>query len=174
VLAGWVIMQMACLSSLFLHFRSGIVAGTVDGTLAFKFWPVIGIFSPDHAVVSAFTPHVFSRSVAVGYCIILVIAGAPFCVSLFYLAELFGLFAQRDILTQRTAIVMRRIGHATMATGYSPLLLGPVAHAIGILKPVTGITDGMIAFVLFGLILLAISHVMEVGHRLRQDNEEIL
>jgi len=56
----------------------------------------------------------------------------------------------------------------------SPLLLGPIAHAIGVLKPISGITDGMIAFALVGLILLAIAHVMEIGRHMRQDQEDIL
>ena len=69
---------------------------------------------------------------------------------------------------------MRRVGHCLMATGYSPLLLGPVAHAIGVLRPVTGVTEGMIAFFFMGMILLAISRVMAIGQRLQQDQEDIL
>ena len=174
VLTAWVVLQIGCLLSLFLHFRSGVVVGTINGTIAFKFWPLIDYFSPNHALSNAFSPHVFPLDVSVSYAIILMIASAPFCASLLYLAKLFDLYSHGEVFTQRNATVMRRIGHSIMATGYSPLLLGPAAHAIGVLKPVSGMTDGMIAFCFVGLILLAISHVMEIGQRLRQDQEEIL
>ena len=174
VFSAWVILQIGCIFSLFLHFRSGIVVGTVDGTVAFKFWPLIDYFSPGHASSNAFIPHVFPPNVALCYAIILMVAAVPFCGSLLFLAKLFGLYSHGEVFTQRNTTVMRRIGHSMMATGYSPPLLGPLAHAIGVLKPVTGITDTMIAFVFLGLILLAISHVMEIGHRLRQDQEDII
>jgi hypothetical protein len=174
ILALWVMLQIGCLMSLFLHFRSGIVTGTIDGTLAFKFWRPVDYFSPNHALSGAFVPHVFPLGVEIGYSVILIVASVPFCASLFYLAELFDLYSRGEVFTRHIATMMRRIGHAIMATGYSPLLLGPVAHAIGVLKPISGITDGMIAFVVVGLSLLAISHVMEIGRRLRQDQEDIL
>ena len=174
ILAVWGILQIGCLLSLLLHFRSGIVAGTIDGTVAFKFWPVIDYFSPNHALSNAFLPHVFSLRVVIGYAVVLTIASAPFCASLLLLAKLFDLYSHGVVFTQQNARVMRRIGHSIMATGYSPLLLGPVAHAIGVLKPVSGITDAMIAFIVLGLILLAISDVMEVGQRMRQEQEDIL
>ena len=174
VLALWGSLQIGCLLSLFLHFQAGIVAGIRDGTVAFKFWPMIEYFSPHYELKDGFSPHVFPLGVAIGYSLIMVIASVPFCASLLYLAKLFDLYSRREIFTQRTTSVMRRIGHSILATGYSPLLLGPFAHAIGVLKPVSGITEGMIAFVFVGLILLAISHVMEIGQRMRQDQEEIL
>ncbi len=174
VLGTWAILQIGCLLSLFLHFQSGIVAGTINGTLAFKFWPPIDYFSPSHASASAFVPHAFPTAVAIGYSLILFVASVPFCAALFYLAELFGRYSHGEVFTQRNATVMRRMAHSILATGYSPLLLGPLAHAIGVLRPITGITDAMIAFMLLGLILLAISHVMEIGKRLQQDQEAFL
>ena len=174
VLALWVILQIGSLLSLFLHFRSGIVAGTVDGTLAFRFWPPIDYFSPNHALSRTFVPHVFPLSVAVGYAVILVIASVPFCAFLLFLARLFSLYSRGEVFTKRNTAFMKYVGHSCMATGYSPLLLGPAAHAIGVLKPVTGINDAMIALIFLGLILLAISHVMRMGQRLQQDQEGIL
>ena len=174
VLAAWLICQTGCLLSLFLQFHSGIVAGTIDGTLAFKFWPLLDTFSRNHAVSGAFIPHAFPRTTAIGYTIILVTASVPFCASLLLLSRLFHFYAQGEVFTQRNATIMRRIGHCIMATGYSPLLLGPAAHAIGVLKPVTGMTQAMIAFILLGLLLLAMSHVMEIGQRMHQDQEGFL
>ncbi len=174
VFAGWMILQIGCLLSLFLHFRSGIVVGEIDGTLAFKFWPLLNYFSPNHALSNVFMPYDFPLLVSVSYAVIFVIASAPFCASLLYLMELFSLYSHGEVFARRNTTLMRRIGHSVMATGYAPFLLGPVAHEIGVLKPITGVTDGMIAFVFLGLILLAISHVMDIGERLRQDQEEIL
>lgn len=174
VFVGWMILQTGCLVSLFLHFRSGIVVGTIDGTLAFKFWPLLEYFSPNHALSNAFIPHAFPLLVSIGYAVIFVIASAPFCASLLYLMELFSLYSKGEVFAQRNTTVMRRIGHSIMATGYAPLLLGPFAHDIGVLKPITGVTDGMIALIFVGLILLTISHVMDIGERLRQDQEDIL
>ncbi len=174
VLAAWLILQTGCLLSLFLHFQFGIVAGTVDGTIAFKFWPLIDDFNPDHGVSNAFSPHIFPLSVEIFYAIILMIASVPFCASLLYLAKLFSLYSRGEVFTPHNATVMRRIGHSIMATGYSPLLLGPFAHWIGVLRPVTGMTGGMITFVFLGIVLLAISHVMDIGQRIKQDQEDIL
>jgi len=174
VLALWVILQVGCVLSLFLHFRSGIVVGTIDGSLAFKFWPLIDYFAPTHALSHEFSPHVFPLHVSIACSAILIMASVPFCAALLYLAQLFNLYLHGEVFSQRNAIVMRRIGHSIMATGYSPLLLGPLAHTIGVLKPITGLTDAMIAFVFLGLVLLAISHVMEIGQRMQQDQEEIL
>lgn len=174
VFAGWMILQIGCLLSLFLHFRSGIVVGEIDGTLAFKFWPLLNYFSPNHALSNVFMPYDFPLLVSVSYAVIFVIASAPFCASLLYLMELFSLYSNGEVFERRNTTVMRLIGHSVMATGYAPFLLGPVAHEIGVLKPITGVTDGMIAFVFVGLILLAISHVMDIGERLRQDQEDIL
>ncbi len=130
--------------------------------------------SPNHALENGFIPHVFPAGVAIGYTIMLLVASIPFCASLLYLAKLFSLYSHRDLFTAQNAKVMRRIAHSIMATGYSPLLLGPVAHAIGVLRPVSGMTAAMIAFFLLGLILLAISDVMEVGRYMQQDQDEIL
>lgn len=174
VLASWVTLQIGCMLSLFLHFRSGIVVGTIDGSIAFRFWAPIDYLAPTHALAHEFSPAVFPTPVAVAFSMILVVASAPFCASLSYLAQLFAFYSRGEVFTDRNTSVMRRIGHSIMATGYSPLLLGPVAHMIGVLKPVTGVTDGMIAFVFLGLILLAISHVMAIGQRLQQEQEAIL
>jgi hypothetical protein len=174
VLAGWVTLQAGCLLSLFLHFRSGIVAGTINGTIAFKFWPLIDYFSPTHALSNAFLPHLFPTSVSIIYAAILIVASAPFCASLIYLAKLFDLYSRGEVFSQRNVILMGRIGHLIMATGYSPLVLGPIAHAIGVLRPISGLTNGMIACMVVGLILLAVSHVMEIGQHLQQDQEDIL
>jgi hypothetical protein len=174
VLAMWAAWQTGCLLSLFLHFQSGIVAGTIDGTLAFRLSPFIDYFSPPHALSSAFAPHVFPVRTSALYAGILMIASVPFCVALLCLARLFDLYAHGEIFSQHTAKLIRRIGHAIMATGYSPLLLGPFAHAIGVLRPISGMTSGMIACLLAGLMLLAISHVMEIGQQMRQDQEDII
>jgi uncharacterized membrane protein len=174
LLAVSLAVQTGCLLSLFLHFRAGIVAGTINGTVAFKFWPALDYFSPTHALSSAFVPHIFPACVAIAYAMILLIASVPFCAALWYLARLFALYAHGEIFTPRTEAVMRRVGHAVLATGYSPFLLGPAAHAIGVLKPVTGVTNAMIACMLLGLILLAMSHVMAIGQRLQQDQESFL
>ena len=174
VLASWVILQLGCLLSLFLHFRSGIVVGTIDGSIAFEFWPPIEYFAPTHALAHEFSPKAYPRAVSIVFSAILIVASVPFCASLAYLAQLFTFYSRGEVFTERNTIVMRRIGHSMMATGYSPLLLGPFAHMIGVLKPVTGVTNGMIAFVFVGLILLAISHVMTIGQRLQQDQEDIL
>ena len=174
VLASWIALQIGCLLSLFLHFRSGIVVGTIDGSLAFKFWPPIDYFASTHALAHEFSPKAYPQAVSVVFSAILIVASAPFCASLAFLTQLFAFYAKGEVFTERTVIVMRRIGHSIMATGYSPLLLGPAAHLIGVLKPVTGLTNAMIAFFLVGLILLATSHVMTIGQRLQQDQEEIL
>jgi uncharacterized membrane protein len=174
LLALWLAEQIGCLLSLFLHFHAGIVAGTINGTLAFKFWPALDDFSPTHALSNAFVPHIFPAPVAIAYALILLVASVPFCAALWYLARLFTFYAHGEIFTPRTEAVMRRIGHAVLATGYSPFLLGPFAHAIGVLKPVTGVTSAMIACVILGLILLAMSHVMAIGQRLQQDQEGFL
>lgn len=174
VLVSWVILEIACLLSLFLHFRSGIVVGTINGSLAFKAWPPIDYFSPNHPLSDAFVQHIFPTGVEVAFSCLFVVASIPFCTSLFDLVQLFNFYSQGKVFTQGTVVVMRRIGHCIMATGYSPLLLGPIAHAIGVLRPISGITDGMIAFFILRLILLAISHVIEIGQRMRQDLEEIL
>ena len=174
VLTLWVILQVGCLLSLFLRFRSGIVVGTIDGTLAFRFWPAVDSVSPTHALAHEFRPRVYSRAVAIAYAGILVVASVPFCASLAWLAQLFGLYSRGEVFTDRNAAVMRRIGYALTCTGYSPLLLGPLAHLVGVLRPVTGVTDGMVVFFVAGLILLALSHVMAIGARLQQDQEDIL
>ncbi len=173
VLASWVVLQVGCVLSLFLHFP-GIVAGTIDGSIAFKFWPPVEYFAPTHALAHEFAPKVYPPAVSIVFAAILIVASVPFCAALGYLAQLFTFYSRGEVFTERNTIVMRRIGHSIMATGYSPLLLGPIAHLIGVLKPVTGVTDAMIAFFLVGLILLAISHVMTIGQRLQQDQEEIL
>lgn len=174
VLAFWVALQVGCVLSLFLHFRSGIVVGTVDGTVAFRFWAPLDYLACAHAFSREFAPTLLPPEVAVGFTMILIVASVPFCASLAYLAQLFGAYSKGEVFTRTTASVMRRIGHSVMATGYSPLLLGPIAHMIGVLKPVTGVTDAMIAFVFMGLVLLAISHVMAIGQRLQQDQEDII
>ena len=174
VLASWVILQVGCLLSLFLHFRSGIVVGTIDGSLAFKFWPPIEYFVPTHALAHEFSPKSYPRAISIAFSAILIVASVPFCAALALLAQLFTSYSRGEVFTRRNAIVMRRIGHLLMATGYSPFLLGPVAHLLGVLKPLTGVTDGMIAFCFAGLILLAVSHVMTIGQRLQQDQEDIL
>ena len=170
MLALWITLQVGCLLSLFLHFSSGIVAGTIDGSLAFRFCPPIDYFAPTHE----FSPKVYPQAVSIAYSTILVAASVPFCASLAFLSQLFTSYARGEVFSQRNTIVMSRVGHSIMATGYSPLFLGPVAHMIGVLRPVTGVTNGMIAFFLVGLILLAISHVMTIGQRLQQDQEDIL
>ena len=174
VLARWVLLQVGCLPSVFLRFRSGIVVGTIDGTLAFRFWPAVDYFSPTHGLAHEFRPRAYSRAVAIAYAGILIVASVPFCASLAWLAQLFALYSRGEVFTDRNAAVMRRGGYALTCTGYSPLLLGPVAHAVGVLRPVTGVTDGMIVFFVAGLILLALSHVMTIGVRLQQAQEEIL
>ncbi len=174
VLVAWMTVQVGCLLSLFLHFRSGIVVGEIDGSIAFRFWPLVDYFAPAHALAHEFVPKIYSPAVATGFSAILILASVPFCCSLAFLAQLFTFYSRGEVFERRNTIVMRRIGHSIMATGYSPLLLGPFAHMIGVLRPVTGVTDGMIAFCLVGLVLLAISHVMTIGQRLQQDQEEIL
>ncbi len=174
VLASWLILQVGCLLSLFLHFRSGIVVGTIDGSLAFRFWPPIEYFAPTQALAHEFSPRAYPKAASLLYAAILIIASVPFCTSLALLSQLFTYYARGEVFTQRNTIVMRRIAHSLMATGYSPFFLGPVAHMIGVLKPVTGVTDAMIGFFFVGLILLAISYVMTIGQRLQQDQEEIL
>ena len=174
VLAAWVALQIGCLLSLFLHFRSGIVVGMIDGSLAFKFWPPIDYLAPTHALAHEFSPKVYPLAVSIAFSAILIVASVPFCAALGFLAQLFAFYSRGEVFTGRNAIVMRRIGHSLTATGYSPFLLGPLAHVLGVLKPITGVTDGMIAFFFVGLILLAISHVMTIGQRLQQDQEDIL
>ena len=174
VLVAWVATQIGCLLSMFLHFRSGIVTGTIDGTLAFRFSQPLGYLDLVHARSQGFSPATFSSSVAAAYTAILVTAAVPFCSALVLLSRLFRFYSRGEVFTDRNTIIMRRIGHSVMATGYLPLLLGPAAHAIGVLKPVTGVTGGMIAFLFMGLILLAISDVMTIGQGLQQDQEEIL
>lgn len=174
VLASWVALQIGCVLSLFLHFRSGIVVGTIDGSIAFRFWAPIDYLAPAHALAREFSPKVFPVSVSIAFTMILAVASVPFCASLSYLAQLFALYSRGKAFTRRNATVMRRLGHSIMATGYSPFLLGPIAHMIGVLRPVTGLTDKMIAFVFLGLILLAISHATEIGQRMQQDQEAIL
>ena len=174
VLAVWVTLQIGCLLSLFLHFRSGIVVGTIDGSLAFKFWPPIDYLAPTHALANEFSPRVYPLAVSIAFSAILIVASVPFCAALGFLAQLFAFYSRGEVFTGRNAIVMRRVGHSLTATGYSPFLLGPLAHMLGVLKPITGVTDGMIAFFFVGLILLAISHVMTIGQRLQQDQEDIL
>ena len=174
ILAAWVALQTGCLLSLFLHFRSGVVVGTIDGSLAFKFWPVVDYLVPTHASARAFSPKAYPLDVSVAFSSILIVASVPFCASLAFLAQLFTFYSRGEVFTRRNVIVMRRIGHSLAATGYSPFLLGPLAHMLGVLKPITGVTDGMIAFFFVGLILLAISHVMAIGQRLQQDQEDIL
>jgi hypothetical protein len=174
LLAAWLALQSLCLLSLFLRFRSGIVAGTIDGTLAFRFWPLVEYFSPDHAQRAAFVPRIFPFGVCAGYTLILALAALPFCAALLYLAELFGLYAAGEILTRRTTRAMRRAGQCLIATGVSPLLLGPAAHALRILRPLSGISAGMIVFFLVGLMLVAFSNTVEIGDRLRREQEEIV
>ena len=174
VLAAWITLQAGCLLSLFLHFRSGIVVGTIDGTIAFRFWPPIEYFVPTHTQAHEFVPTIYPFAVSTVFSMILLVASVPFCCSLAFLGQLSTCYSRGEVFSQRNTIVMRRIAHSVMATGYSPLLLGPFAHMIGVLKPVTGVTNGMIAFCLVGLVLLAISHVMTIGQRLQQDQEEIL
>lgn len=174
VLALWGTLQIACLLSLFLHFRAGIVAGTVDGTLAFRYLPPLGYLAPNMSASAAFIPHAFPQWVALAYAAIAVIASAPFCAALHYLAELFELYAQGLVFTKRNTALVRRVGHLVMATGYLPLALGPFAHSIGILKPVTGVSVAMIGFIVAGLAVLAVSNVAEIGDQMRQDQEGIL
>ncbi len=174
VLAAWVATQIGCLLSMFLHFRSGIVTGTIDGTLAFRFSQPLAYLDLVHARAQGFSPTTFSGSVAAAYSAILVTASVPFCSALVLLSRLFRFYSRGEVFTDRNTIIMRRIGHSVMATGYLPFLLGPAAHAIGVLKPVTGVSGGMIAFLFVGLILLAISDVMTIGQGLQQDQEEIL
>jgi uncharacterized membrane protein len=158
----------------FTDWLFAFVTGTIDGTIAFKFWPSIDYFSPNHALSSIFVPRVYPPNIAICYAAILMVASVPFCASLLYLEKLFSLYSRGEVFTTRNVMVMRCVGHSILATGYSPLLLGPIAHAIGVLKPISGVTDGMIAFALVGLILLAIAHVMEIGQHMRQDQEDIL
>lgn len=174
VLASWVAAQIGCLLSLFLHFRSGIVVGTIDGTIAFDVAPAIDILDPLRTASHGFSPKVFPTGVSIAFAVILIVASAPFCASLAFLARLFALYARGEVFTGRNARIVRRLGHCVLATGYSPLLLGPIAHLIGVLRPVTGVSRAMIACVLLGLVLLAISHVMTMGERLQQDQEAIL
>ena len=82
VLASWVALQIGCLLSLFLHFRSGIVVGTIDGSLAFKFWPVVDYFVPTHALANEFSPKTYPLAVSIAFTAILIVASAPFCASL--------------------------------------------------------------------------------------------
>ena len=170
VLALWASLLAGCLLSLFLRFESGIVVGEVDGSIAFRFWPPVDYFSPQHALSPHFVRHAYPLPARAVYAIVLIVASAPFCGALASLARLFGLYVSPG----RNPAALRRPGHCVRATGWAPVLLGPVAHAAGVLKPVTGVTDGMIACVLLGLVLLAISHVMEIGRRIRQEQEEIL
>ena len=174
ILASWISLQIGCVLSLLLHFHSGIIVGSIDGTIAFKFWAPIDYLVPTHALAHEFSPKAYPSGVSIAFSFILIVASIPFCASLGLLTRLFTFYSRGEVFTQRNAIIMRRVGHSLMATGYSPFLLGPAAHAIGVLKPITGVTEGMIAFFFMGMILLAISHVMTIGRRLQQDQEEIL
>ena len=173
VLACWISLQIGCVLSLLLHFRSGIVVGSIDGTLAFRFWAPVDYLVSTHALAREFSPKAYSPGVSIAFSLVLIVASVPFCAALGFLARLFGFYSRGEVFTHRNAAIMRRVGHCLMATGYSPLLLGPVAHAIGVLRPITGVTEGMIAFFM-GMILLAISRVMAIGQRLQQDQEDIL
>ena len=144
ILTSWVSLQVGCLLSLFLHFRSGIVVGTIDGSLAFKFWQPIDYFAPTHALAREFILKAFPEDVSAAYSLILTAAAVPFCASLALLAQLFSLYSRGEVFTRRTATVMRRIGHSIMATGYSPFLLGPVAHLRDRLKMVVAARAGVI------------------------------
>jgi Protein of unknown function (DUF2975) len=174
VLFALFVFQVAgCVLSLFLHFRSGIVVGELDGTLSFYSWSPL-----DYVSLSLegdrFQPHDFPFHVCLLVAPLLIVVASPIALFLWFLFRLFGLYSEGQIFKAQNTLVMRRLGHAMMAWGYMPILCMPVFHWIGVARPTFAVTKEMLMSVFLGLVLLAISHVMEIGWRIQKEQEEII
>jgi hypothetical protein len=170
----WVILQSMCILSLFCHFRTGVEAGMIDGTLAFRFWWLLDYINPAHAQIGRFQPRTFTVLRAVLFSALLITSSIPFVAAVCYLLRLLDGYRRGQVFGHKDTHTMRMLAYTTIATGCSPFFLAPFAHMIGMLKPVTGITGTMIGIVILGLVLYVLSHVLEVGRQLQREQETFL
>jgi hypothetical protein len=173
VFALFIVQVAGCILSLFLHFRSGIVVGNVDGNLSFYSWSPLDYVSLALGN-SSFHPEDFPTFTCFLVTPVLLVAASPIALVLWYLFRLFDLYAKGQIFKAKNTLIMQRLGHCMMACGYMPILCLPIFHWIGVIRPAFVITKEMLMSIFLGLVLLAISRVMEIGWRIQKENEEIV
>jgi hypothetical protein len=173
-LALWSLLQLACVLALFGYVGPVAEAGMIDGSLAFRFWGAIDYVNPAHAHMAHFRLENFPPAEAVSFSVVLILASAPFVTAMCYLIRLLESYRRQQIFGQANAHDTRMLAFATIATGTSPFFLAPIAHIIGMLKPVTGVSGAMIGVTLIGSLLLVVSLVMDIGVQLQREQESFL
>jgi hypothetical protein len=99
---------------------------------------------------------------------------ATYLLAMAFLYQLFGLYAQGIVFSQRNVTILRRIGYTLIAVDLVKIiqsaLTGPVLGWLGVVKPYLTIEFGIGALVV-GLAIVLISHVMNVGCRIYETDQ---
>lgn len=173
-LALWTLLQLACVLALFGYAGPVAEAGIIDGSVAFRFWGAVDYVNPAHAHMAHFRPEIFPPAKAVAFSSVLILASAPLVIAMGYLIRLLESYRRQQIFGQGNARDTQMLAVSTIATGTSPFFLAPIAHLIGMLKPVTGVSGAMIGVTLIGCLLLVVSLVMDIGVQLQREQESFL
>lgn len=153
-------LALLCRSKIF------IAAGTFDGQMGFSVFSEIqrGFVPVSHLPVWVSTLAA----------VLLIVRFLPGLMILWYLHRLFSLYANGWIFSNRHTLQIQRISYVVLMYSVIRFITHPAMYAIGLAPDIIKYDIQQLDASVLGLILLAVAHVMAIGNRIQQEQEDYI
>ncbi|WP_342629876.1 DUF2975 domain-containing protein [Nguyenibacter vanlangensis] len=162
-------------TALLCRTRIFVSAGTLGGQMGFAFSSTFDPLAWSSEIQRGFVPvshlPVWVSTLAA---VLLIIRFLPGLMILWYLHRLFSLYAQGSIFTNSHTLQMQRIAYAVLLYSVIRFITHPAMYAIGLAPDIIKYDIQQLDASVLGLILLAVAHVMAIGSRIQQEQEDYI
>lgn len=158
--------------ALLLRNSAYVVAGTVGQRLSFL--AVIGTPTTEMTgqhFVPAYKLPILTTTVGAP---IFLLRFLPGLLILLFLYKLFNLYARGEVFTFATTSEIRNISYSVLAYSCISLITHPIMYLLGLFPELISYDMQQIDAFFLGIILLAVTYVMQIGNRIQEEQKDYI